>query len=189
MHKDVARIIESKNIWDIDGAWVQMIQSGISFTSISQAEYPRQLRELPDAPYGIFYKGSLPPQEEFRVAIVGARRCSEYGRSMAKELAKELAAHDAAIVSGMAEGIDAAGHRGALNSGGSTYAVFGCGVDVCYPNCNRQLYHEIAGNGGLLSEYPPGTHPLPSYFPQRNRIISILSDVVIVVEAKEKAAR
>ena len=113
--------------------------------------------------------------------------CSEYGRTIAREIARELAVQDAAVVSGMARGIDAAGHRGALDSGGSTYAVFGCGVDICYPNDHRQLYDEIAHYGGMLSEYPPGTKPLPVYFPQRNRLISALSDVVLIIEAKEKS--
>ncbi len=147
----------------------------------------KQLRELSDAPYGIFYRGSLPVPEQFRVAIVGARMCSEYGRTIAREIARELALHDVAVVSGMARGIDAAGHRGALDSGGDTYAVFGCGVDVCYPDYHRQLYHEILKHGGLLSEYPPGTKPFPGYFPQRNRLISVLSDVVLIIEAKQKS--
>lgn len=187
MHTDIARIIESKKTWDIEREWQSLLQSKICFTSQEQADYPQQLRELPDAPYGIFYRGKIPEAEEFRVAIVGARMCSEYGRTIAREIARELAAHDVAVVSGMARGIDAAGHRGALDSGGSTYAVFGCGVDICYPNYHRQLYYEIEQHGGLLSEYLPGTNPLPGYFPQRNRLISALSDVVLIIEAKEKS--
>lgn len=187
MHKDVQGIIESKKTWDVDDRWQQLVQSGIRFVSQEQEEYPVQFRELADAPYGVFYRGSLPLQEEYRVAIAGARMCSEYGRTMARELARELAGQDVAIVSGMARGIDAAGHRGALDIGGRTYAVFGCGVDICYPNYHRQLYYEIAQHGGLLSEYPPSTNPLPAYFPQRNRLISVLSDVVLIIEAKEKS--
>ncbi len=187
MHKDVIRIIESKKTWDIDGRWQELISSGIRFVSVEQQDYPQQFLELSDAPYGIFYRGRLPVPEEFRVAIAGARMCSEYGRTIAREIARELAAQDAAVVSGMARGIDAAGHRGALDSGGSTYAVFGCGIDICYPNVHRQLYDEIAHYGGMLSEYPPGTKPLPAYFPQRNRLISALSDVVLIIEAKEKS--
>ncbi len=187
MHKDVIRIIESKKTWDIDGRWQELISSGIRFVSVEQQDYPQQFLELSDAPYGIFYRGRLPVPEEFRVAIAGARMCSEYGRTIAREIARELAVQDAAVVSGMARGIDAAGHRGALDSGGSTYAVFGCGVDICYPNDHRQLYDEIAHYGGMLSEYPPGTKPLPVYFPQRNRLISALSDVVLIIEAKEKS--
>lgn len=187
MHKDVQCIIESKKTWDIDKRWQDLVQSGIRFVSFEQEDYPQQLLELADAPYGIFYRGRLPAPGEFRVAIAGARMCSEYGRTLAREIARELALQDAAVVSGMARGIDAAGHRGALDSGGNTYALFGCGVDICYPNYHRQLYDEIERHGGLLSEYLPGTKPLPAYFPQRNRLISILSDVVLIIEAKEKS--
>lgn len=187
MHKDIQRIIESKKAWDIDGEWHSLMRSGIHFASMEQGEYPQQLRELPDAPYGIFYRGKLPTPGEFRVAVVGARMCSEYGRTIAREIARELALHDVSVVSGMARGIDAAGHRGALDSGGDTYAVFGCGVDICYPNYHRQLYYEIEQHGGLLSEYLPGTRPLAAYFPQRNRLISVLSDVVLIIEAKEQS--
>lgn len=187
MHKDILCIIESKKTWDIDSEWNSLMQSGIHFVSLEQEQYPQQFRGLADAPYGIFYRGSLPDPQGFRVAVVGARMCSEYGRTVAREIARELAAHDVPVVSGMARGIDAAGHRGALDSGGDTYAVFGCGVDICYPNYHRQLYYEIEQHGGLLSEYPPGTKPFPAYFPQRNRLISMLSDVVLIIEAKEQS--
>lgn len=187
MHKDIARIIESKKTWDIESEWENLARKEISFTSLEQENYPMQLRELADAPYGLFYRGRLPAPDEFRVAIVGARMCSEYGRGIAKELAKELAMHDVPVFSGMAKGIDAAGHRGALDSGGDTYAVFGCGVDICYPSYHRQLYEDIICHGGVLTEYPPGVPPLAAHFPQRNRIISALSDVVFIIEAKEKS--
>ncbi len=187
MHKDIEPIIESKKTWDPDREWQKLLQSKIFFTSLEQEDYPPQIRKLDDAPYGLFYRGRMPPPEAFRVAIAGARMCSEYGRSVAREIARELALHDVSVISGMARGIDAAGHRGALDSGGDTYAVFGCGVDVCYPNYHRQLYYEIEQHGGLLSEYPPGTKPLAFHFPQRNRIISALSDVVLIIEAKEKS--
>lgn len=187
MHKDILRIIESRKTWDIDSEWYSLARSGICFVSMEQEAYPQQLRELLDAPYGIFYRGRLPAPGEFRVAVVGARMCSEYGRTIARDIARELALRDVPVVSGMARGIDAAGHRGALDSGGDTYAVFGCGVDVCYPNYHRQLYYEIEQHGGLLSEYLPGTKPLAAYFPQRNRLISVLSDVVLIIEAKERS--
>ncbi len=189
--KDTARIIkaiiEAKQDWDIDGEYQRLARQNIGFTSVEEDDYPPRLRELADAPYGIFYRGKLPPPDEFRAAIVGARMCSEYGRGIAREIAAELANHDVSIVSGMARGIDAAGHRGALDSGGDTYAVFGCGVDVCYPNYHRQLYHEIAGHGGLLSEYRVVTMPLGAYFPQRIRLISGLCDVVFIIDAKQKS--
>ncbi len=187
LEEDVQCLIKNKQSWDLDAEWQRLAQRGISFTSREDAHYPAQFRELTQAPYGVFYRGKLPEPGEFRVAIVGARMCSEYGRSIAREVAKELAKHDVPIVSGMARGIDAAGHRGALDGGGDTYAVFGCGVDVCYPAYHGQLYADIAGHGGILSEYPPGTAPFAYHFPQRNRLISALSDVVLVVEARVKS--
>lgn len=187
MHKDAGRLIESKKTWDTDLQWERLEQSGVRFTSLECGDYPPQLRELADAPYGIFYRGRLPQPDELRVAVVGARMCSEYGRGIAREIGRQLAAWDVPVVSGMARGIDAAGHRGALDCGGDTYAVLGCGADVCYPNYHRQLYYEIAQHGGLLSQYPPGTKPLAWHFPQRNRLISVLSDAVFIIEAKEKS--
>ena len=131
MHKDAGRLIESKKTWDTDLQWERLEQSGVRFTSLECGDYPPQLRELADAPYGIFYRGRLPQPDELRVAVVGARMCSEYGRSIAREIGRQLAAWDVPVVSGMARGIDAAGHRGALDCGGDTYAVLGCGADVC----------------------------------------------------------
>lgn len=184
---DVEHIRLARLRWDLDAEWESLKKRGIHFLSIESADYPAQLRTLTDAPYGLFFRGSLPPDGEMRVAIVGARMCSEYGRCIAREIGKELALHGLAVVSGMARGIDAAGHRGALDGGGSTYAVFGCGVDVCYPDYHKQLYYDIAAHGGLLSEYLPGSAPLPARFPQRNRLISALCDVVVIVEARNKS--
>jgi len=185
---DRARIISARAEWDVDGKWEELKRRGIRFASTESQNYPARFRELADAPYAVFYRGSLPPEDgSLRVAVVGARMCSEYGRDMARGLSRELARHGICVISGMARGIDAAGHRGALDGGGRTYAVFGCGVDVCYPDYHRQLYLDIAANGGLLSEYLPGVPPLARNFPKRNRLISALSDVVLVIEAKKKS--
>ena len=114
--------------------------------------------------------------------------CSEYGRSIATKLGKLLADKDVQVISGMALGIDSASHAGALQGKGSTFAVLGCGCDVCYPKNARNLYENIqSSGGGILSEYPPGTKPMPYRFPERNRIISALSDCLVVVEAKKKS--
>ena len=121
------------------------------------------------------------------VAIVGARCCSEYGRAFAGEIAEALAAEGVIILSGMARGVDSAGHAGALRAGGETYAVLGCGVDVCYPPENAGLYEEIQNAGGLISEYAPGTPPFGAFFPARNRILSGMSDIVVVIEARERS--
>lgn len=166
-------------------AYEELCNQGIGFVSIEDEGYPAKLRGIPDAPYALYIKGNLPRLR--CVAIVGARMCSEYGRAAALQLGKRLAAQGICVVSGMARGIDAAGHRGALEADGITCAVLGCGVDVCYPKSNEKLYHDILNRGCILSELAPGTQPLPAFFPQRNRIISGLSDVVVVVEARERS--
>lgn len=172
---------------DMEEAYLRMCEKGITFLSMEDPAYPQKLKQIPDPPLGLYVKGRLPSQEQKTVAIVGARMCSEYGRAVAKELGKRLAAMDVCIVSGMARGIDAAGHTGALEASGMTCAVLGCGVDVCYPSSHRKLYGDILEKGSIVSEYPPETQPLPALFPQRNRIISGMSDVVVVVEAKERS--
>ena len=170
---------------DMEEAYAKMCESGISFVSLEDASYPKRLRHIANPPYGLYVKGCLPQGET--VAIVGARMCSEYGRTVARELGRMLAARGVGVVSGMARGIDAAGHQGALDVGGISCSVLGCGVDVCYPKSSRALYEEILERGSVVSEYPPGTQPIPGYFPQRNRIISGLVRAVVVVEAKQRS--
>lgn len=162
-------------------------QRGINLTVWREETYPLRLRDIYNPPYGLFYCGQLPVWEKKSVGIVGARNCTYYGKSAAEQIGQELAAAGIAVVSGMAAGIDGAAQRGALRGGGSTYGVLGCGVDVCYPAGNRELYRQLIEKGGVISEYPPHTRPLALNFPQRNRIISGLSDVVLVVEAKYKS--
>ena len=151
-------------------------------------EYPEQLRNYEDMPRKLYVRGRLPEAGKPAAAIVGARMCSSYGRMQAFRFARELSKAGVQILSGMAYGIDSEGHKGALEGGGTTFAVLGNGVDVCYPAGNRALYQRILReNGGIISEYPPGTMARTYHFPARNRIISALSDVVLVVEAKEKS--
>ena len=153
----------------------------------SSRAYPDKLTHIAQPPYAIFCKGAMPDARK-SVGIVGARMCSEYGRSIATKLGKLLADKDVQVISGMALGIDSASHAGALQGKGSTFAVLGCGCDVCYPKNARNLYENIqSSGGGILSEYPPGTKPMPYRFPERNRIISALSDCLVVVEAKKKS--
>ena len=187
--RQACQIAESKNR-DYEKAFESLKKRGIGFISREEREFPDRLREIPDAPYSLYFLGELPGREDMQkklVAIVGARRCSAYGHAVAEKLGRELAAAGAGVVSGMAQGIDASGHRGALQGGGKTFAVLGSGVDVCYPAFSRELYGEIAEHGGVISEYPPGTQPKPGLFPARNRIISGLSDVVVVVEARARS--
>jgi DNA processing protein len=138
-----------------------------------KAEYPASLLSALEGPC---------------VAIVGARACSEYGRSVARSLARELAEEGITIVSGLARGIDAEAHRGALDGDGVTVGVLGCGIDVVYPAAHNELaIRMFEKGGGLLSEYEPGVPPAPWRFPARNRIIAGLADVVVVVEARERS--
>ena len=119
--------------------------------------------------------------------MIGARECSEYGIYVAKNFAKELGAHGIPVISGMARGIDSISQEAALQGGGRTYAVLGCGVDICYPKSSRRLYEQILERGGILSTFPPGTEPIKRLFPERNRIVSGLADVILVVEARQKS--
>ncbi|MBI1921933.1 MAG: DNA-protecting protein DprA [Geobacter sp.] len=144
--------------------------------------YPRLLREIPDPPPFLYVKGSL-AEDEVAVAVVGSRRASTYGRMTTERLSKELAGCGITIVSGMARGIDTTAHKGALAGGGRTLGVLGCGIDLVYPPENRPLFEQVIANGALISEFPMGTLPLAENFPRRNRIISGLSNGVLVVEA------
>ncbi|MQN01436.1 MAG: DNA-protecting protein DprA [Lachnospiraceae bacterium] len=152
-----------------------------------QSGFPETLKYIHEDPVALFYCGTLPEPEEKVVAMVGARRCSAYGRVMAGNIAECLAKSGYSVVSGMAYGIDAYSHRGALDGGGKTYAFLGCGLDICYPESNRTLYRDIPKGGAVFSEYAPGTQPLAAYFPDRNRLISGLSKAVCVIEAREKS--
>lgn len=167
--------------------WSELSKLGISYTCCQADDYPSKLANIPDPPFGIFYRGKLPDECTPAVAMIGARKCSEYGRCMAEYFAKSLASQGVTIISGMALGIDGISQNAALKAGGSSYAVLGCGVDIIYPKSNKALYRQLMEQGGVLSEYPPGMEPRPALFPPRNRIISALSDVVLVVEAREKS--
>jgi DNA processing protein len=155
--------------------------------SPADARYPSRLAEVPDAPATLHVRGALVDADALAVAIVGSRRATPYGLEVAETLAADLAARGVTIVSGLARGIDAAAHRGALRVGGRTLAVLGSGVDVIYPPENRRLAAEIAERGALLSQFAPGTPPLPQNFPTRNQVIAALSLAVVVVEAAEKS--
>lgn len=160
---------------------------GLGFSAWWEEEYPRRLLPYKDCPAGLFIRGRLPAEDRFTVAIVGARTCTELGRQTAERLAFRLAEADIQVISGLALGIDGAAHKGALEAGGKTFAVLGCGADQCYPRENYGLFKKMELQGGILSEFVPGTSPLPMNFPMRNRIISGLSDAVILVEAREKS--
>ena len=159
----------------------------IKFISCKEEQYPAKLLQMSDYPFGLFYLGELPLQDEKCVAIVGARMCTNYGRNIALQIAEELAEHGISVVSGMAYGIDGIAQSACLEKKGKSYAVTGCGPDICYPKDHRQLYLQLEKMGGIISEYPPGTPVCPYHFPMRNRLISGLCDCVIVIEAKKKS--
>lgn len=150
-------------------------------------EYPAALREINGYPKQLYYIGDIRILKKRCVAVVGSRNANQYGRNTAVAIANKLTKKDVAVVSGMAKGIDTCAHRGALDADGYTVAVLGCGVDVCYPEENEKLKKMIEEKGLVLSEYPPGTRPRTFNFPQRNRIISGLSEMTIVVQARNNS--
>ncbi len=158
---------------------------GAEVVPLTDRRYPARLREIYDPPPVLFAKGRLELLDTVMVAVVGSRRPSAYGVAVAERLGKDLGAAGVTVVSGMAKGIDTAAHGGALSAGGATVAVFGCGLDVIYPAENRKLAERIARDGLLLTEFPPGTPAHPQNFPIRNRIVSGLSEGVVVVEGKQ----
>lgn len=183
------RLPEARDIFAADfpeRADIELARSkaaGVALITFGQNAYPSRLRSLPDPPPMLYVRGSLPAPGETAVAIVGSRRATLYGLRVASELGREAARAGLTVVSGMARGIDTAAHRGALEAGGRTLGVLGCGMDVIYPKENRRLYQEVAAQGALVSEFPFGAGPVPGHFPVRNRIIAALSDAVAVVEA------
>ena len=180
-------ILSGRKKWDLETRYEKLLVDRITFLPYFHPDYPKTLENLAIPPYALYLKGHVIPKNTVKAAIVGARHCSPYGEKMAIEFGEALAKCGIDIVSGMARGVDGAGHRGALNVGGRSYGILGSGVDICYPKEHIGLYVDLQEQGGLISEFPPGTPPLPQNFPARNRIISALADVILVMEAKEKS--
>lgn len=186
--KDCHTIKQAKKDKDISKRYEALCKQNVRLVTAVSADYPVRLKELSDKPYALYVKGKLPEEQACSVAMVGARICTPYGEKYAYEFARRLSECGVQIISGLAHGIDGMGHRGALMGRGKTFAVMGNGVDVCYPREHIGLYEDIlACGGGIISEFPPGTPPQGYHFPRRNRIISGLSDVVLVMEAKERS--
>lgn len=164
----------------------RVIQLGWSVSFFGDSDFPSQLENIASSPPVLFRVGADLSNEKL-IAIVGTRSASERGKAFAFNLAKSLARAGVAVVSGMAEGIDSAAHKGAIEGGGKTAAVWGSSLDIVYPSFNRGLAEKIKSNGAIYSEYPPGTEPDKSRFPDRNRLISGLSSGVVVVEAGRKS--
>lgn len=185
--KIVDAIFAQKDEALLDQWIMEMEEKGIDHYSYYHPLYPALLKEIYNPPAVIYVKGTMPDDMLHKVGIVGARRCSTYGSKVAHQIAGDLAKANVVVVSGMAKGIDAASHKGAIDALGQTIAVLGCGVDICYPAENRVLMDEIISQGCILSEYPPGTPAFAYNFPQRNRIISGLVSSLLVVEAGKKS--
>jgi len=187
--RNVARAIAGfDNFAPLEKELCELPRLGAHLVRWTDADYPPNLKQIADPPPYLFARGLLEPHGAACVAVVGARAASEAGLRMAQRLGFELAVHGFVVVSGLARGIDGAAHRGALEAGGRTVAVLGCGIDVAYPPEHRALADSIVERGGaILSELPLGTAPLPENFPSRNRILSGLSLGVVIVEAAEKS--
>ncbi|MBX4269387.1 DNA-processing protein DprA [Clostridium estertheticum] len=150
--------------------------------------YPQKLKNYDDAPYTLFYKGNIMPLNEgYNISVVGSRKYSNYGKDVTKIICSDLCASKVNIISGMAKGIDTFAHVSCLTNDGYTCAVLGSGLDVIYPKENYRIFNEIVQKGAVISEFLPGTPPYAYNFPQRNRIISALGDIIIVIEAGEKS--
>ncbi len=182
-----ALLSENSRLFDVQGEYERLTGRGIHLVAQGEREYPKRLFQIPDRPWVLYYAGALPPEDQPAVALIGARDCTEYGRYMARQFGAALARAGVQVISGMARGIDGIGQESALREGGYTIGVLGCGVDICYPGENRELYEALLARGGVCSEYPPGVEPRAFLFPPRNRIISGLADAVVVMEAREKS--
>lgn len=167
----------------------QCRKHGISILTYDSEYYPKNLRNIYAPPYVLYVKSAkkINLNEYIRIAMVGNRIATEYGKSVARKFARELAGNSIVVVSGMAEGIDAASHRGALDAGGITVGVMGCGLDRAYPSIHAELMQKIIETGIAISEYPPGAAPDKFHFPERNRIISGISQGTLVVEAPKRS--
>ncbi len=180
-------VIIGRRDYDLSGEYDDLAGRGIGFVSMEHPDYPGRLKDIPDAPFALFYRGELPSSDSPAVAIVGSRGCTPYGREMCLRFAEEFGRLGIDVISGMAAGIDGYAHRGAMNGGGRTYAVLGCGVDICYPATNMDIFERLPSQGGIISEYYPGMPPIAGNFPKRNRIISGLADGILVVEARSRS--
>ena len=179
-----AALLADKNLSETERILGECERLGLRILTLQDAEYPARLRNIFDPPVLLYCKGRLPAvDEEVSIAMVGTRSATPYGIRSAEEIGYGLAKQGAVVVSGMAEGIDAASIRGALRAGGKVISVLACGIDVVYPAQNEYLYRDVSVAGVLLSEYAPGTEPHKTHFPIRNRIISGLALGTVVVEA------
>lgn len=184
-----ARFAAFRARFDARAELARLAKLGFRFLARSDAAFPPLLRAIHDPPPGLFLRGAAEVELLSRpaVAVVGARACSAYGRQVARSLGRDLGASGLVVVSGLARGVDAEAHRGALEAAAPTVAVLGCGIDRDYPAAHRELARQIAADGFVVSEYAPGVEPAPWRFPARNRIVAGLCAATVVVEARERS--
>ena len=173
--------------WKLEQAFEELQKKQIRMITVFHREYPRRLFAMASPPMALYCMGELPKERDCTVAVIGARDCSEYGSYAASAFGERLGRAGIRVVSGMARGIDGIAQKAALDGGGRTYAVLGCGVDVCYPAYQRGLYDRICVQGGVITPFVPGTPPKKQLFPYRNSIVAGLSDAVLVIEARQKS--
>lgn len=184
---DVFEIEKSKN-YDLIKKYENYINKNeITIININDKHYPEKLKNIYDPPVVLFAKGNLELLNQNGLAIVGSRNATEYGLKQSYTMAYNLSKSGLAIISGLAKGVDKMAHLGAINSKGKTIAIIGCGLDIIYPKENYEVYQKIFNEGLIISEYIVGTRPMPENFPMRNRIISALSDGVLLIEARKRS--
>jgi DNA processing protein len=185
--KSIDNLEKVRSSISLDKIWETIHNQGITVLTWEDEDYPDRLREVSQSPPVLYVRGEILPEDGWAVAVVGTRRISAYGRQVTERIATQLAQAGVTVVSGLARGIDGVAHKAALQAGGRTIAVLGCGVDRVYPPEHRTLAAQIMENGALISDYPPGTLPEASNFPPRNRIISGLAMATVVVEAGNRS--
>ena len=184
----IQKIVQSRNCKEIEKAWKNLTESKIKFTYLSSKDYPVKLKNIYEPPYSLFYRGNLPDTSKPAVAVVGARNATYEGRCIAEKFGRELARYGVQVISGLARGIDINSQKGAMSVvSGKTFGVLGCGIDICYPKQHMNEYIMMQSKGGVISEYSPGVSPVAGNFPRRNRIISGLSDGILVIQAGKKS--
>ena len=181
-------ILKKEHKENLDKYLEYMCNNNIELLHIYDKEYPSKLKNIYDPPLILYLKGNKKILNDTNIAVIGCRLCSEYGKKVARKFGQDLSQNNINVVSGLAKGIDTYAHIGALEKTGKTIAVVGCGLDTVYPPENKKIFNEIVNSQGvILSEYIIGQKPVPNNFPARNRIISGISDGIVVVEAKEKS--
>ncbi len=184
---DIYELESSKEKFQAHQSLAYLQKNEIKLLTIEDSHYPTKLKSIYDPPLVLFMKGNEMLLQKRAIAIVGSRLADEYGKKIAYEMAKDISNKDVCVVSGLALGIDSMAHLGAMRRIGGTIAVIGTGLDLVYPKENENLSREVIRNGLIMTEFPLGTKPVASNFPMRNRMISALSEGVLVVEAKERS--